>query len=299
MNQSIFAGRGRACFFLSTAACVVTIAGCGGGGNDSDSAPAASTNGSQGNATVAGGVVAPAVNPPAAASPATTAGVAGTPATAATASAAGAGTGLAQLSEFTLYKLGAADRTGTATVAGNALTLEGRQYADARLVAGNCSIGGTAFSQCSSVPSQNVFTLCSNDNGTGAGSDKARSRYILFDPKAERITDVAILRNLTFDGYENCGQDNVGAQPKTAPSSTLAFDGSGNLTLTRFDRSPARVDSAPSFLVKIEGETVNGGNSARFIVYRTNGRYLIVATTAPTSGATAADPGTLTAFVQH
>ena len=148
-------------------------------------------------------------------------------------------------------------------------------------------------------PSQPTFTLCSSNNGGGINSDKIRSRYVLYDPNAVRITDATVLQNRSFDGYENCGQDNVGAQPKGAPSATLKFDGSGSLTLTRYDRSPARTDTLPAFLVNLSSETENGGNKARFTLYRVNGRYLIIATTAPSSGATLADPGTLTAFIEH
>lgn len=179
------------------------------------------------------------------------------------------------------------------------LTLDGNQFAGTDLKPGNCTVGGGAFSQCASAVSQPTFTLCSNNNGGGVNSDKVRSRYVLFDPNAERITDAAVLQNRTFDGFENCGQDNVGAQPKGAPSARLQFNAGGDLTLTRYDRSPARTDTLPAFLVNLKSDTVNGGSTARFTLYRVNGRYLIIATTAPSSGPTLADPGTLTAFIER
>ncbi|MBC7514173.1 MAG: hypothetical protein H7234_07030 [Herminiimonas sp.] len=201
--------------------------------------------------------------------------------------------------DLVFYKLGALSNTGAARLNGSVLTLDGSQFPDTALTAGNCSVGGGAFSQCASVSSQPTFTLCSSNNGGGINSDKIRSRYVLFDPNAVRITDATVLQNRRFDGYENCGQDNVGAQAKGAPSSTLQFSASGGFTLTRYDRSPARTDTLPAGVLDINQKTTNGGNSATFTLYRVNGRYLIIATTAPTSGPTTADPGTLTAFIER
>ena len=299
MKRLIFAGGGRTRTIASISACILAMTGCGGGGG-SDSAKVVSVPEANVPASAAA-VVDSAAKPIATAStvPAVVAAPVAATVANSTAPAVSANATLAPLQEFSFYKLRAANNVGAATLSGGTLSMEGNQYPAANLVAGKCTIGGTAFSQCASAPTQNVFTLCSSDNGAGPGSDKVRSRYVLFDPKAERVTDVAALKNLKFDGYENCGQDNVGSQVKGAPSSTLMFDRDGNLTLMRFDRNPARVDAAPASLVNLNSDTVNGGNTARFTLYRNNGRYILIATTAPTSGATATDPGTLTAFVQQ
>ena len=292
----------RACSLASISLCVFAIAGCGGGGNDG--APAAGTSAAAVSAdSVAGStesqvqpapVTAPAIaTAPAAAAPAALA--AGAPAATPVAAPSSATSTL----DLAVYKLGAASNVGAARLSGSVLTLDGTQFRDTTLTAGSCTVGGGAFSQCASVSSQPTFSLCSSNNGGGINSDKIRSRYVLFDPHAVRITDAATLQNRRFDGYENCGQDNVGAQPKGAPSSTLQFNASGGFTLTRYDRNPARTDTLPAGLLDINKETTNGGNSASFALYRINGRYLIIATTAPTSGPTAAEPGTLTAFIER
>jgi hypothetical protein len=179
------------------------------------------------------------------------------------------------------------------------LNLDGKQYPDAAVVAGACTVGGTGFTQCSSVPTQSAFELCGTDGGNGPGTDRIRSRYVLIDPTAEQITDPALLKNLTFDGYENCGQDNLGAQAKGAPSTILSFDGDGNLTLTQFNADPARESKVPSFLFSLDNDTVRSGVTARFNVFKSNGRYLIVATGVPINGATASNPGTMIAFMQR
>lgn len=295
MKRFQIAGPVRARAVASISLCVFAIAGCGGGGTDSAAAPASGASASSSAAVSADAGAAPTglqaqpasvAAPTAAAAPAT-AGPAATPAPA------------ASTLNLASYKLGTVSDVGAASLSTGVLTLDGRQFPDTTLTAGNCTVGGGAFSQCASVSSQPTFTLCSSNNGGGINSDKIRSRYVLFDPNAERITDRSVLQNRNFDGYENCGQDNVGAQPKGAPSSTLQFDASGNLTLTRFDRSPARSDTLPGSLLNLGSESRNGGNIARFALYRVNGRYLIIATTAPTSGPTVADPGTLTAFIER
>ena len=201
--------------------------------------------------------------------------------------------------DLSFYKLGTTSTAGAARLAGGVLSLDGNQFPDTTLTPGSCAVGGGAFSHCSSDASQPTFTLCSNNNGGGINSDKIRSRYVLLDPSAERVTDAAVLQNRRFDGYENCGQDNVGAQPKGAPSATLQFDASGALTLTRYDRIPARTDTLPGSVVNLKTETANGSTRGSLTLYRVNSRYLIIATTAPASGATAADPGSLTAFIER
>ena len=264
----------RAGVLVSLCGCVLLLASCGGGSSGSDGTP------------VASGAAPPA---DAAAS------------SASTSSAAVVATPKALLPQgkqdtYRYYRLGTTDEAGNATLTGGTLDLDGRQYAGTTLAAGNCTINAGGLNQCASVATQPIFTLC----GTGsAGTDRVRSRYVLLDPASQRITDTAVLKNISFSGYENCGADNVGAQPKTAPGSTLSFDAAGNLTLTRFDRDPPRVSSAPSFYVNLGSPTVSGGQSARLTLYRINGRYLIVATSVPTAGVSSADPGTLIAFLQN
>lgn len=214
---------------------------------------------------------------------------------AAAAPAPAATVGLPPLQKFAFYRLGNPGNVGSASIPDNTLSLEGQDYPGTTLTAGNCNINSGSLTQCASALTQNTFTLCGNKNG----ADKVRSRYVLFDPQAVKLTDVTLLKGLTFSGYENCGQDNVGTQSKGAPSATLAFDASSNLTLTQYDRNPARVTNAPSFLVNLSSDTVNNGVTARFNLYRSNGRYVIIATGIPTNGVTATDPGTLIAFVQN
>ena len=307
MKRLQISGPVRARSAASISLFVFAVAGCGGGGSSGDGAPAAgaasdaavtadvaAAPGGQQAAPAAAGVAAPVAATPAPAvstnpgAPAALTQPVGATGTAPTPTAR----------DVAFHKLGAAGNVGTARLDGNVLTLDGKQFGDTSLVAGACTVGGGMFSQCASVASQPTFTLCGNNNGSGS-ADKVRSRYVLFDPNAVRITDAAVLQNRSFDGYENCGQDNVGAQTKGAPSSTLQFDAAGNLTLTRYDRSPARTDTLPASLLNLSGESKNGGNTATFTLYRVNGRHLIVATTAPTSGPTTAEPGTLTAFVER
>lgn len=285
---------------------IVMLAGCGGGGSDGPAgagagaaaAPTtAAASGPVNGTTSASAASAGQTGNPSSSTAGSTTGGDGGPA----ASNAGSGssrTALAPLSDLAYYRLGISAPNGTATVRAGSLDIDGRQSSGAVLVAGSCN-GGTAFKQCAGTADANVFTLCSNDGGTGPDSDRIRSRYVLFDPAAERVTDATVLRNLSFNGFENCGQDNVGTQSKSAPSATLRFDGNGNLTLTRFDRDPARSSTLPAFLVDLNNDTVSGGQSARFNVYRSNGRYLIIATSVPTAGASAGDPGTLIAFMQQ
>ena len=285
MKRLRITGPVRARSVASISIFVFAIAGCGGGSNGAPAAGAAA----DGNPTAAGDVAAATsqqVQPALATT--TSAPVAALPAPAAASPPAPTARDLA------FYKLGAAANVGTATLNGSVLTLDGNQFVDTTLVAGACTIGGGVFSQCSSVVSQPTFILCG-----GSAVDKIRSRYVLFDPNAVRITDVAALQNRSFDGFDNCGQDNVGAQPKGAPGALLNFDADSNLTLTRYDRNPARTDTVPASLLNLTGETKNGGNTATLALYRTNGRYLIIATTAPSAGPTAADPGTLTAFLER
>lgn len=288
---------------VAVTCCVVTLAACGGGSSNKPAAVAAAADASAGvDATTVGSAVttpantpktaptAPAAIPP---SPAPAAPPAAAPVAAATAETPAAG--LAPLQKFAFYRLGNPANVGSATATNNTLNLEGQDYSGTTLKAGNCSINSGGLTSCASVPTQNTFTLCGNNNG----ADKVRSRYVLFDPQAVKLTDVNLLKGLTFSGYENCGQDNVGTQSKGAPSATLAFDNSANLTLTQFDRSPARVTNAPASLVNFSSDTVSNGTTARFNLYRSNGRYVIIATGVPTNGVTATDPGTLIAFVQN
>ncbi len=294
---------------VAVTSCIVTFAACGGGGNNSKPAAAVADAGATVDAAaVSNGVVAPGDTPkpatatapaatatPAAAAPGATP-VAAAPAPGpAPGPAAAPGATLAPLQKFSFYRLGNPGNVGSASITGNTLSLEGREYAGTTLNAGNCSINSSGLTMCASVPTQNTFTLCGNNNG----ADKVRSRYVLFDPQAVKLTDVTLLKGLTFSGYENCGQDNVGTQSKGAPSATLAFDASANLTLTQYDRSPARVTNAPASLVNLSNDTVSNGTTARFNLYRSNGRYVIIATGVPTNGVTATDPGTLIAFVQN
>ncbi len=278
------------------------VAGCGGGGGSDNAAAPASGTETGAAAVAADTTAAPATQqaqPAPGASPASVVAPNAPAAPAPAVAPAVAATPSAPIQDFAVYKLGTATTIGAARVSGGVLSLDGSQFPGTDFKPGACTVGGGAFSQCASVPSQPTFTLCSSNNGGGVNSDKIRSRYVLFDPNAVRITDATVLQNRTFDGYENCGQDNVGAQPKGAPSSSLKFDAGGGLSLTRYDRSPARTDTLPAGLIDLNGETRNGGNTARFTLYRVNGRYLIVATTAPTSGPTLADPGTLTAFIER
>ena len=278
---------------VAVTCCIVTLAACGGGGSSAKPAAvaaAADASSAVDAATLGNAVTTPASTPKAApaAAPVAAAPVAAAPAEPAPA-------GLAPLQKFAFYRLGNPANVGIATTTANTLSLEGQDYPGTTLTAGNCSINSGRLTLCASVPTQNTFTLCGNNNGT----DKVRSRYVLFDPQAVKLTDVNLLKGLTFSGYENCGQDNVGTQSKGAPSATLAFDNSANLTLTQYDRSPARVTNAPASLVNLSSDTVSNGTTARFNLYRSNGRYVIIATGVPTNGVTATDPGTLIAFVQN
>ena len=310
----------RKCLIASISATAFAVAGCGGGGNNAAQGPVASPGAP---ASLSGSTATPATVP----SPTASATESGSqspdmtappandqqpPATNTPPPPSGApvignpppttpppASTLAPLSQFAYFKLGALGRVGTASMVGTTLNLDGRQYPDARLTPGRCSISGNAFTQCSSMPTQTAFELCGTDGGAGPGTDKIRSRYVLLDPTATQITDPAVLKNLTFDGYENCGQDNLGAQPKGAPSTTLSFDGDGNLTLTQFTATPARVSKVPSFFFSLDNDTVRNGVTARFNVFKSNGRYLIVATGMPINGATATDPGTMIAFMQR
>lgn len=272
------------------AVATVVFAGCGGGGGAGD--------------PVVDGVTA---SPQAAGSQSTSTaptatslagGEASNGAPAGAAANAAATMAPARLASFGYYRLGSPGAAGTASVRADTLSVDGRQSSNASLVAGACN-GGSAFNQCASAAGANVFTLCSSDGGGGSNTDRIRSRYVLFDPAAERITDASVLRNISFSGFENCGQDNVGAQPKSAPSANLRFSATGDLTLVRYDQDPARTSTLPAFYVNLNGDTVSGGQTARFNVYRSNGRYLIIATSVPTAGVTAANPGTLIAFVQN
>ena len=309
MKRLRITGPVRARSVASISIFVFAIAGCGGGGSGGDgsgSAPAAGVAtdaAADSSQTATGGVAAAATSQqvlPASvvAAPAVTASTPATstsaPVAASPAPAASASLPAPTARDLAVYKLGAAANVRSATLNGSVLTLDGNQFADTTLVAGACTIGGGVFSQCSSVVSQPTFILCG-----GSTVDKIRSRYVLFDPNAVRIMDVAALQNRSFDGFDNCGQDNVGAQPKGAPGSLLQFDAGSNLTLTRYDRNPARTDKLPASVLNLTGETKNGGNTATLALYRTNGRYLIIATTAPSAGPTAADPGTLTAFLER
>ena len=285
----------------AVSSCIVTLAACGGGGNKPAAVAAADAAASTGE-VVPAGIAAPAPpipaatvtsSPPSAAAPATAPAI--TPAAVPAAPTPAVAADLLPLQKFAFYRLGNPGNVGSASISGNTLSLEGQDYPGTTLTAGNCNINSGGLTQCASVPTQNTFTLCGNKNGV----DKVRSRYVLFDPQAVKLTDVTLLKGLTFSGYENCGQDNVGIQSKGAPSATLAFDASSNLTLTQYDRSPARVTNAPSFLVNLSSDTVNNGVTARFNLYRSNGRYVIIATGIPTNGVTATDPGTLIAFVQN
>lgn len=290
---------------------VVLLAGCGGGGGDgpvdagSASAPAVAAA----SVPVAGATSASAsaasssqTGNPSSSSAGSSIGGNGNgdaPVSSASSGSSGSSTAVpASLADFAFYRLGSVAQAGVATIRAGSLNIDGRQSSSAMLTAGSCN-GGAAFSQCASSAGANVFTLCSSDGGAGPGSDRIRSRYVLYDPAAERVTDATMLRNLSFSGFENCGQDNVGAQPKSGPSATLRFDNNGNLTLTRFDRDPARSSTLPAFLVDLNNDTVSGGQSARFNVYRSNGRYLIIATSLPTAGVNPGDPGTLVGFVQQ
>ena len=276
----------RAGVLASLCGCALLLAACGGGG---DNTPVASGGGGSGggNSAAAASGVAPAADAAVSAAGTSSAAVVATPK---------AGLPQGKQDTYRFYRLGSSDEAGNATLSGSTLDLDGGQYAGTTLTPGNCTVNAGGLNQCSSVATQPTFTFC----GTGsAGTDRVRSRYVLLDPAAQRITDTSVLKNISFSGYENCGADNVGAQPKTAPSSTLSFDAAGNLTLTRFDRDPARVSSAPSFYVNLSNPTVSGGQSARLTLYRSNGRYLIVATSVPTAGVSSADPGTLIAFLQN
>ena len=310
MKRLQITGPVRARSVASISIFAFAIAGCGGGGGGSDAAPSsgvASGVAADSSTTVASDVAAAPTSQQVQPAPSVVAAPAATTSAPATTTSVPAATSPAPAASASLtapiattardlafYKLGAAATVGTATLNGNVLALDGNQFADTTLVAGACTIGGGVFSQCSSVVSQPTFILCG-----GSAVAKIRSRYVLFDPNAVRITDAAALQNRSFDGFDNCGQDNVGSQPKGAPGSLLKFDGGSNLTVTRYDRSPARTDTLPASLLNLTGETRNGGNTATLALYRTNGRYLIIATTAPSAGPTAADPGTLTAFLER
>ena len=295
--------------------CAMLLGACGGGGNSGEAsgaqaASAATSTSADAGTIPANGQAGSQANAPASASgSAVGAGVGtgiGTGAGAGVGVAVGVGSGpaanptmaVAALRDFAYYRLGSSAQAGTATVNAGVLQIDGRQSSDVSLVAGACN-AGTAFTQCAGTADANVFTLCGTDGGGGSGSDRIRGRYVLFDPGAQRITDASVLRNVSFSGFENCGQDNVGGQPKSAPSATLRFSANGDLTLVRYDRDPARSATLPSFLVDLNNDTVNGGQTARFNVYRSNGRYLIIATTAPTAGVTASEPGGMIAFVQN
>lgn len=283
----------------AVSSCAVVLAACGGGGNNTRPAVTATADAAAAvdAAATSTGAVAPAgsaaaVPAPTASAPPTAAAPAAVPSPAPVGVAPA---GLAPLQKFAFYRLGNPANVGSATSTNGTLSLEGKDYAGTTLTAGNCSINSSGLTQCASAPTQNTFTLCGNNGG----SDKIRSRYVLFDPQAVKLTDVTLLKGLTFSGYENCGQDNVGTQSKGAPSATLSFDASANLTLTQYDRSPARVTNVPASLVNFSSDTVSNGTTARFNLYRSNGRYLIVATGVPTNGVTATDPGTLIAFLQN
>lgn len=274
MKRFISVSGARTRLSVPLVACLLSLAGCGGG------------NGDPGPVITSSGALA---TPPVRDGGAKTADAS----IGSTAPAA-----VAQLANYAVFKLGTLSEAGHATLDGGSLGLDGRRHTGVNLAPGNCS-AGSEFSHCASVPGQSTFTLCGSDGGAGTGTDRIRSRYVLFDPQAQRITDPGVLKGLSFSGHENCGQDNVGAQPKGAPSATLAFDSGGNLTLTRFDTDPAKVSRAPALFINLNSETVSNGVTARFHLYRSNGRYFIVAAGVPTTGATAAEPGTLIAFVQN
>ena len=299
---------------IAISSSIVLLTACGGGssGSNKPSAATASAAGADADAAVSIGVIAPGSGvKPAPAAPASTVTSAppnnstpaatpteappAAPVAVPTAPAPVAAAGPTPSQKFSFYRLGNPANVGSASSADATLGLEGQSYAGTNLTAGNCSINSGGLTLCASVPTQNTFTLCGNNSG----ADKIRSRYVLFDPQAVKLTDVTLLKGLTFSGYENCGQDNAGTQSKGAPSATLAFDASANLTLTQYDRSPARVTNAPAFLVNFSSDTVSNGTTARFNLYRSNGRYLIVATAIPINGATATEPGTLIAFLQN
>ncbi|MBC7415451.1 MAG: hypothetical protein H7327_11010 [Herminiimonas sp.] len=306
MNQSNSVTIVRRRLLAAVSTSVVLLAACGGSGKSPVATVAANTGTAASAATdlpaalegTTAETTAPASTAPVSAAPAPAtapAPAAPTKPVATVPVSPSAGGTLAPLQKFAFYRIGNPANVGSATLTGNTLSLEGQDYAGTTLTAGNCSINTNGLTLCSSVPTQNTFTLCGNNKG----ADKIRSRYVLFDPQAVKLTDVALLKGLTFSGYENCGQDNVGTQAKGAPSATLAFDASSNLTLTQYDRVPARVTNAPSILVNLSSDTVNNGTTARFNLYRSNGRYVIIATGVPTNGVTTTDPGTLIAFVQN
>lgn len=195
---------------------------------------------------------------------------------------------------FNYYRLGGGNIVNSASLEGATLNINGLRYADVNLMPGNCKISSGNLTQCRSVEAIDALTLC----GIDQESNKFSSMYVLFDPDAIPIMDATILRNITFSGYEDCGHRNVGAQPKTAPSSKLLFDKGGNMTVTRFDSDPPKSISLPSHVVNLKGDTTSGDVTARMNLYRVNDRYLIIATGRPKTGSTSENPGSLIAYYQ-